>query len=83
MIYADVHEECGDFVVCSVSIFLWSYSLILSLGKNGETCDALQELQIFTMRLEEIATRIPIPHEVHLILWENVIRRACSTFVEG
>jgi len=55
----------------------------LSLGKNTETCDALQELQIFSMRLEEVAMRIPIPREVYLILWESIIRLTCSTFVEG
>lgn len=65
------------------SIFVWFYSLLLSLGKNSELCDVLQELQIFSMRLEEVAIRIPIPREVYLILWESIIRLTCGTFVEG
>jgi hypothetical protein len=42
-----------------------------------------QELQIFSMRLEEVMLRIPIPREVYLILWESIIQLTCKTFVEG
>jgi len=83
LIYADVPDECVDYVDLGGSIFVWFYSLLLFLGKNSETCDVLQELQIFSMRLEEVAMRIPIPREVYLILWESIIRLTCSTFVEG
>ncbi|PNF39556.1 Syndetin [Cryptotermes secundus] len=43
----------------------------------------LRELQIFSMRLEEVVLRIPIPQEVYLILWESIIQLTCKTFVEG
>jgi hypothetical protein len=43
----------------------------------------LQELQIFSMRLEEVAMRVPIPREVYVTLWENIIHLTCNTFVEG
>jgi hypothetical protein len=42
-----------------------------------------QELQIFSMRLEEVAMRIPIPREVCIILWQSIFHLTCNTFVEG
>lgn len=49
--------------------------------KMGMCC--LQELQIFSMRLEEVSLRIPIPREVYVILWQNIFHLTCNTFVEG
>lgn len=59
-------------------------------GQGGSTAETIklvvrfsQELQIFSMRLEEVVLRIPIPREVYLILWESIIQLTCKTFVEG
>ncbi|XP_071454406.1 syndetin [Hetaerina americana] len=43
----------------------------------------LRELQIFAMRLEGVASRVPLPSSVHLILWQQVVGLVCDTFVEG
>ncbi|GFG36817.1 hypothetical protein Cfor_08649 [Coptotermes formosanus] len=83
-VYMCVSASAVDFqmILSLMAKVNWEVKEVMS--QHSQYVDVLlRELQIFTMRLEEIATRIPIPHEVHLILWENVIRRACSTFVEG
>jgi hypothetical protein len=59
------------------------------VGRGGSTTETVklvccsQELQIFSMRLEKVVLRIPIPREVYLILWESIIQLTCKTFVEG
>jgi hypothetical protein len=59
------------------------------VGQGGSTAATVklvccsQDLQIFSMRLEEVMLRIPIPREVYLILWESIIQLSCKTFVEG
>jgi hypothetical protein len=60
------------------------------VGSGGSTAQTVQlllyhsqELQIFSLRLEDVSLRIPLPREVYLILWESVIQLTCSTFVEG
>jgi hypothetical protein len=60
------------------------------VGSGGNTAETVklvlcywQELQIFSLRLEEVALHIPLPREVYLILWESIIQFTCSTFVEG
>lgn len=42
-----------------------------------------QEIQIFTMRMEDISSRISIPKEVFNCLWENIAHIVTHTLVEG
>ncbi|CAN7997826.1 unnamed protein product [Ixodes hexagonus] len=44
---------------------------------------ASQELQVFLMRLSEVAKVIPIPKEATAVLWEHCIRISNRTFIEG
>lgn len=43
----------------------------------------VRELQLFLMRLSEVAKQIPLPSEATEILWEHAIRIAHRTFIEG
>lgn len=43
----------------------------------------VRELQLFLMRLSEVAKQIPLPPEATEILWEHAIRIAHRTFIEG
>ncbi|XP_077513179.1 vacuolar protein sorting 50 isoform X2 [Amblyomma americanum] len=43
----------------------------------------VRELQLFLMRLSEVAKQIPLPLEVTEILWEHAVRIAHRTFIEG
>nr|CAD7572468.1 unnamed protein product [Timema californicum] len=43
----------------------------------------MYDLQIFSMRLEEVSCRVPLSPDILNILWENVAYLCCNTFVEG
>lgn len=43
----------------------------------------LREVQIFTLRLETIAAKIPISEETYFSLWENVAHIITHTLVQG
>ena len=42
-----------------------------------------QDLQVFSMRLEEVGRRLPVPRPVYDTLWDQCIRVANRAFVEG
>lgn len=41
------------------------------------------ELQVFSMRLSQLAKQIPVPQEARTVLWDHCIRLVNRTFVEG
>uniref|UniRef100_V5H352 Syndetin C-terminal domain-containing protein n=2 Tax=Ixodes ricinus TaxID=34613 RepID=V5H352_IXORI len=43
----------------------------------------IRELQVFLMRLSEVAKLIPIPKEATAVLWEHCVRISNRTFIEG
>ncbi|KAK3932845.1 Syndetin [Frankliniella fusca] len=43
----------------------------------------LREMQIFSMRLEEVASHLFISKDVYDTLWEALVIVCCNTFVEG
>lgn len=42
-----------------------------------------KEVQIFTLRLQEIGQLVPIPDEVSASLWESVAHIVTHTLVQG
>lgn len=42
-----------------------------------------KEVQIFTLRLEEVSTKVPISQDVHKNLWENIAHIITHTLVQG
>lgn len=73
-------------IVSLMSQVKWDIKEILSLHNNYVDL-LLRELQIFSMRLVEVCNNqlkeISIPKEVNDLLWENVLRLANRTFIEG
>ena len=73
-------------IVQMMSTTQWSIREIPSIH-NPYVDQLLRELQIFSMRLAEEFDKhlnsIQIPKEVYTILWENVLRLANRTFIEG
>ncbi|KAF0304932.1 Syndetin [Amphibalanus amphitrite] len=43
----------------------------------------LRDLQVFSMRLEELGRRLPVPRPVYDTLWDQCVRVANRAFVEG
>ncbi|KAJ8977573.1 hypothetical protein NQ317_016098 [Molorchus minor] len=43
----------------------------------------LREVQIFTLRLEDIASKVPVSPEVYRNLWENIAHIITHTLVQG
>lgn len=43
----------------------------------------LKEVHIFTLRLEEVASKVPILPEVYNNLWENMAHIITHTLVQG
>ena len=73
-------------IVSLMSQVKWDIKEILSLHNNYVDL-LLTELQIFSMRLAEVCNNqlkeISVPKEVNDLLWENVLRLANRTFIEG
>lgn len=44
---------------------------------------SLQEVQIFTLRLEEVSGKVPISDEVSHSLWESISHIITHTLVQG
>jgi hypothetical protein len=42
-----------------------------------------QEVQIFTLRLEEVAVKVPVASEVSSSLWESIAHIITHTLVQG
>lgn len=43
----------------------------------------VRELQVFSMRLAQLAKQIPVPQEARIVLWDHCVRLVNRTFVEG
>lgn len=43
----------------------------------------VRELQVFSMRLAQLAKQIPVPQEARTVLWDHCVRLVNRTFVEG
>lgn len=73
-------------IVQMMSTTNWNIKEIPSIH-NSYVDQLLRELQIFSMRLTEVFQKhlnsIQIPKQVYSILWENVLRLANRTFIEG
>lgn len=43
----------------------------------------VRELQVFSMRLAQLAKQIPVPQDARTVLWDHCVRLVNRTFVEG
>lgn len=73
-----VSEQVGK-IIHNIVLLLVSTNLMLFFLFNF----LFQEMQIFSMRLEEASSHLFISKDVHNTLWEALVVVCCSTFVEG
>lgn len=75
-----------DQIVQMMSNTNWNIREIPSIH-NSYVDLLLRELQVFSMRLNEVFAKqmngTKVPDEVYGVLWENVLRLANRTFIEG
>ena len=75
-----------DDIVQMMSTTNWNIREIPSIH-NQYVDRLLRELQIFSMRLDEVFKKqmngIRVPNEVYNVLWDNVLRMANRTLIEG
>ncbi|XP_069681255.1 syndetin isoform X2 [Periplaneta americana] len=83
-VYMCVSACAVDFRVTLVLMSKVNWEVKEVMSQHSQYVDILlRELQVFSMRLEEVAMRIPIPREVYITLWENIVHLTSNTFVEG
>ncbi|CAG2107981.1 unnamed protein product [Medioppia subpectinata] len=87
-VYMWVTVRCVQYenIVSMMATTQWNIREILSMH-NSYVDLLLRELQIFSMRLNEVFVKqlmgIEIPKEVYQCLWEHVLRLSNRTFIEG
>ncbi|KAJ9592435.1 hypothetical protein L9F63_015851 [Diploptera punctata] len=83
-VYMCVSARAVDFRVMLGLMSKVNWEVREVMSQHSQYVDILlRELQIFSMRLEDVAMRVPIPREVYITLWENIIHLTNNTFVEG
>ncbi|XP_063219060.1 syndetin [Bacillus rossius redtenbacheri] len=83
-VYMCVAGRAVDFnqIIIQMSKVNWEVKDVRS--EHSQYVDnLLRELQIFSMRLDDIGRRIPLSQEVLNTLWESVAYLCCNMFVEG
>lgn len=83
-VYACVAWRAVDVsqILAHMSRVNWEVKDIMS--QHSQYVDIiLRELQIFSMRLEEVGHQVTIPQAVHDALWENIAYLLAYIFVEG
>ncbi|KAF2896789.1 hypothetical protein ILUMI_09384 [Ignelater luminosus] len=83
-IYMCVAAQAFDLrqILISMSKINWEVKDVMS-QHNSYIDVLLRAIQIFTMRLEQVNSRIPIPSDVFKVLWENIAHIITHTLVQG
>ncbi|VEN33781.1 unnamed protein product [Callosobruchus maculatus] len=83
-IYMTVVAQVFDLrqILLSMAKINWEVKDVMS-QHNSYIDMILKEVQIFTIRLEEVAVKVPISQEVYKSLWENVAHIVTHTLVQG
>ncbi|CAG9862024.1 unnamed protein product [Phyllotreta striolata] len=83
-VYMSVIAQAFDLrqILTSMAKINWEVRDVSSMH-NSYIDMLLREVQIFTLRLEEIAIKVPISVEVYQSLWANVAHIVTHTLVQG
>nr|CAD7591027.1 unnamed protein product [Timema genevievae] len=83
-VYMNVCARAVDFNTTLNSMAKVNWEVKEVMSQHSQYVDnLLRDLQIFSMRLEEVSCRVPLSPDILNILWENVAYLCCNTFVEG
>jgi hypothetical protein len=69
-------------ILMSMSRINWEVKEVMS-QHNTYIDLILREVQIFTLRLEEVAVKVPVASEVSSSLWESIAHIITHTLVQG
>uniref|UniRef100_A0A6P7FA09 Syndetin n=1 Tax=Diabrotica virgifera virgifera TaxID=50390 RepID=A0A6P7FA09_DIAVI len=83
-VYMAVVAQAFDLrqILTSMSKINWEVRDVRSMH-NSYVDTLLREVQIFTLRLEEIAIKVPISTEAYHNIWRNVAHIVTHTLVQG
>ncbi|CAG9830056.1 unnamed protein product [Diabrotica balteata] len=83
-VYMAVVAQAFDLrqILTSMSKINWEVRDVRSMH-NSYVDTLLREVQIFTLRLEEIAIKVPISMEAYQNIWRNVAHIVTHTLVQG
>lgn len=73
--------DLRQILVC-MSKINWEIKDVMS-QHNSYIDMILREVQIFRLRLEEVAHKVPIANEVYRVLWESIAHIVTHTLVQG
>lgn len=69
-------------ILFSMSKVNWEVKDVMS--QHSSYIDTLlREIQIFTMRMEDVSAKVHIPKDVYRSIWENIAHIVTHTLVEG
>ncbi|CAH1989150.1 unnamed protein product [Acanthoscelides obtectus] len=69
-------------ILSSMAKINWEVKDVMS-QHNSYIDMILKEVHIFTVRLEQVAMKVPIPHAAYKCLWENIAHIVTHTLVQG
>ncbi|CAH1989145.1 unnamed protein product [Acanthoscelides obtectus] len=83
-IYMTVAAQAFDLrqILSSMAKINWEVKDVMS-QHNSYIDMILKEVHIFTVRLEQVAMKVPIPHAAYKCLWENIAHIVTHTLVQG
>ncbi|XP_018562403.1 syndetin [Anoplophora glabripennis] len=83
-VYMSVVAQAFDLRQILISMLKINWEVKDVMSQHNSYIDIiLREVQIFTLRLEEVSTKVPISQEVHKNLWENIAHIITHTLVQG
>ncbi|KAJ8954131.1 hypothetical protein NQ318_005725 [Aromia moschata] len=83
-VYMAVVAQAFDLrqILITMSKINWEVKDVMS-QHNSYIDMILREVQIFTLRLEEVSIKVPVSPEVYNNLWENIAHIITHTLVQG
>ncbi|XP_066144425.1 syndetin isoform X1 [Euwallacea fornicatus] len=83
-VYMSVVAQAFDLrqILTSMSKINWEVKEVMS-QHNSYIDLILREVQIFRLRLDEVAHKVPISTEVYKVLWESIAHIVTHTLVQG
>ncbi|CAG9770249.1 unnamed protein product [Ceutorhynchus assimilis] len=83
-VYMAVVAQAFDLrqILLSMSKINWEVKEVMS-QHNSYIDMILREVQIFRLRLEEVAHKVPISNDVYRVLWESIAHIVTHTLVQG
>lgn len=81
---AGVSSRCIDYELTATRMESVNWEVKELMSQHSPYVDfLLRELQVFSMKVESISSRVHIPPPVLATLWEQIFKFCCRAFVDG